>query len=123
MTTDKGIMEIVTGISFLLIFLLSLVIELRPRDFIYLFIGLFIIISGIFNYTQNYNKNLFRAIIAAIIIVPMLIFDYRMLSLGEDSFVLIALGGTILIILLMYLLPREWEKAQIELEEHDEVIE
>lgn len=115
MTNRSGIALIIVGISFLLVFILSLFDEIRPTDVLRLFWGLFLIITGIFYCTKNYNKNFYR-LIMAVIIGTMLIVFYRF-SLCEDTFIFVFLGATTLfIILMMYSLPREWEKGQKELE-------
>ena len=120
--TKSGIVEIVIGASFFLVFILSLFDEIRPTDFLRLFFGLLFIITGIFTYTKNYQKNLYQ-LIMTVILVSMLIFFYRF-SLFEDTLISIFLGLLALLFILgMYFVPREWENFQKELEKHDEIME
>ena len=120
--TKSGIVEIVIGASFFLVFILSLFDEIRPTDFLRLFFGLLFIITGIFTYTKNYKKNLYR-LIMTVIMVSMLIVFYRF-SLYEDTLIFIFLGLlTLLFILGIYFVPREWENFQKEPEKYNEVIE
>lgn len=120
--TKSGIVEIVIGASFFLVFILSLFDEIRPTDFLRLFFGLLFIITGIFTYTKNYQKNLYQ-LIMTVILVSMLILFYRF-SLFEDTLISIFLGLLALLFILgMYFVPREWENFQKELEKHDEIME
>ena len=120
--TKSGIVEIVIGASFFLVFILSLFDEIRPTDFLRLFFGLLFIITGIFTYTKNYQKNLYQ-LIMTVILVSMLILFYRF-SLFEDTLISIFLGLLALLFILgMYFVPREWVNFQKELEKHDEIME
>lgn len=120
--TKSGIVEIIIGSSFILVFILSLFDKIRPTDFLRLFFGLLFIIPGIFTLTKNYQKKFYR-LIMTVIMVSMLIVFYRF-SLYEDTLILIFLGLlTLLYILAMYFVPREWKNFRKELEKHDEVME
>lgn len=122
MRNKSGIAAIIIGISFFLLFILSLFDEIRPTDILRLFWGLLLIITGIFEYATYCNKNLYR-LIMVIIMMSMWIVFYRF-SLCEDTLIFVFVGVTTLFtILMIYLVPRELEKYKKELEQQDEVME
>ncbi|MBF4474653.1 hypothetical protein [Methanobacterium formicicum] len=116
MTAKSGIIEIIIGLAWIVVFILSLLSGMSS-SVMYLFLGLFLIITGIFYYTKNYDKNLYR-VIMVVLIGSMLIVFHRMFPLGEDTVVLVFVGlFTLLILLGVYLVPRKWEKYKKELEQ------
>lgn len=122
MRNKSGRVAIIIGISFFLLFILSLFDEIRPTDILRLFWGLLLIITGIFEYTTYYNKNLYR-LIMVIIMMSMWIVFYRF-SLCEDTLIFVFVGITTLFtILMMYLVPRELKKCKKESEQQNEVKE